>query len=130
MHKFKIAKLVRDKIAKKMITSENAGYRVLNNKEYIEELKKKVFEESKELIPETDKKKIVKELADIQDIIDALIRALKSSKQKLKEKQREENKKSGAFKKRLYIKTIEPEDNHEWLDYYLANPDKYSRIRK
>lgn len=130
MHKFKIAKLVRDKIAEKMIASENADYKVLDDKKYIEELKKKVLEEAKELLPVKDKKKIVKELADIQEIIDTLIQALKSSKGKLREKQREENKKWGFFKKRLYIETIELDEVHEWLDYYLRNSDKYPEIKK
>ncbi len=130
MHKFKVAKLVRDKIAQRMIADENARYRVLNDTEYIDELKKKILEEAKELLPVEDESKIVKELADIQEIIDALILTLKSSKQDLKSRQKGENKKSGAFKKRLYIETIELADDHKWLDYYLANPDKYPKLKK
>jgi len=130
MHKFKVEKLVRDKIAEEMIASENAGHRVLNDKDYINELKKKILEEAKELLPVKDRDKIVKELADIQEVIDSLIKALKSSKQELKDKQKRENKKSGAFKKRLYIETVELADDHPWLDYYLKNPDKYPKIKE
>jgi predicted house-cleaning noncanonical NTP pyrophosphatase (MazG superfamily) len=132
MHKFKVEKLVRDKIAEKMITSENAGYKVLNDKEYIEELKNKILEETRELLPAKKRSKILKELADIQEIVDALIQALKSSKKELKTKQKKKKKKKkwGGFKKRLYIESIELEDNHPWLDYYLKNPDKYPKIKK
>ncbi len=130
MHKFKIAKLVRDKIAERMIANENAAYRKLNDKEFINKLKKKILEEANELLPVEDKGKIVKELADIQEIIDTLVKALKSSKQKLKSMQKKENKKSGSFKKRFYIKTTELADDHPWIDYYLANPDKYPKIKK
>jgi len=130
MQKFKVAKLVRDKIAQRMIADENAHYRVLNDTEYIEELKKKILEEAKELLPVEDESKIVKELADIQEIIDALILTLKSSKRDLKLRQKGENKKSGAFKKRLYIETIELKDDHPWLDYYLKNPNKYPKVKK
>ncbi|MCJ7793245.1 MAG: hypothetical protein MUP45_04735 [Candidatus Marinimicrobia bacterium] len=130
MHQFKVAKLVRDKIAQRMIADEKADYRILNDKEYLEELKKKIFEEAKELVPVKDKKKIIKELADLQEIIDTLSQTLKSSKKEIKEKQREENKKSGSFKKRLYIETIELANNHQWLDYYLANSKKYPEVKK
>ncbi len=130
MHKFKVEKLVRDKIAEEMIASENADYKVLNDKEYVEELKNKILEETKELLPIKDRDKIVKELADIQEVIDTLIETLKSSKQKIKEKQKKENKKSGAFKKKLYIKTVELGNDHPWLDYYLKNPDKYPKVKK
>jgi len=130
MHKFKVEKLVRDKIAEEMIAGENAGYKVLNDKEYVDELKKKILEEAKELLPVKDRDKIVKELADVQETVDALIQALKSSKREIESKQKKENKKSGAFRKRLYIETVELGDDHEWLDYYLKNPDKYPKIKK
>jgi predicted house-cleaning noncanonical NTP pyrophosphatase (MazG superfamily) len=130
MHKFKVAKLVRDKIAKEMIANEKAGHRVLNDKEYIEELKKKILEEVKELLPVKKKDKIIKELADIQEIIDAMIKALKVSKKELRAKQKKENEKSGAFKTRLYVESIELGDDHPWLDYYLRNPKKYPKIKK
>jgi len=130
MHQFKVAKLVRDKIAQRMIADEKARYRVLKETGFIKELKKKILEEAKELGTIKEKKRIIKELADIQEIIDTLSQALKSSKKEIKDKQREENKKSGSFKKRLYIETIELEDDHQWLDYYLTNPKKYPEIKK
>ena len=130
MQKFKVAKLVRDKIAQRMIADENASYKVLNDEEYITELKKKVLEEAKELLPKKNKSDILKELADIQEIIDLIIKALKSSKRELKLRQKGENKKSGAFKKRLFIETIELKYDHPWLDYYLKNPEKYPKIKK
>ncbi|HUV42666.1 MAG TPA: nucleoside triphosphate pyrophosphohydrolase [Patescibacteria group bacterium] len=129
MYQFKVAKLVRDKIAQRMIANENASYRVLNDKDFISQLKKKILEEAKELIPVKDKEKIIKEIADLQEIIDTLIKTLKSSKKEIKTKQREENKKSSSFRKRLYIEKIELENNHQWLDYYLSHPKKYPKIK-
>jgi len=130
MHQFKVAKLVRDKIAQRMIADEKAKYRVLKQTGFIKELKKKIFEEAKELGSIKEKKKIIKELVDLQEIIDTLSQTLKSSKKEIKDKQREENKKSGSFKKSLYIEAIELADDHQWLDYYLANPKKYPEIKK
>lgn len=130
MHQFKVAKLVRDKIAQRMIADEKAKYRVLKQTGFIKELKKKIFEEAKELGSIKEKKKIIKELVDLQEIIDTLSQTLKSSKKEIKDKQREENKKSGSFKKRLYIENIELSDDHQWLDYYLANSKKYPEVKK
>ncbi|OGV88615.1 hypothetical protein A2Z41_02050 [Microgenomates group bacterium RBG_19FT_COMBO_39_10] len=130
MHQFKVAKLVRDKIAQNMIANENASYQVLNDKNFIHQLKKKILEEAKELVPVKDKEKMIKEIADLQEIINALIKALKSSKKEVKAKQREENKKSGSFKKRLYIEKIELDNKHPWLDYYLSHPKKYPKIKE
>jgi len=130
MHQFKVAKLVRDKIAQRMIADEKAKYRVLKQTGFIKELKKKIFEEAKELGSIKEKKKIIKELVDLQEIIDTLSQTLKSSKKEIKDKQRKENKKSGSFKKRLYIENIELSDDHQWLDYYLANSKKYPEVKK
>jgi len=132
MQKFKVAKLVRDKIAQRMIADENASYKVLNDEEYITELKKKVLEEAKELVLRRNKSNILKELADIQEIIDLIIKALKSSKKelKIKQKRKKKGKNWGGFKKRLYVKSIELGDDHPWLDYYLKNPEKYPKIKK
>lgn len=115
-----------------MIADENASYKVLNDKEYLEELKKKVVEEAQELIPRKTRSDILKELAYIQKIIDLIIKALKASKKELKRKQKKKKKGKdwGGFKKRLYIKSIELEDDHPWLDYYLKNPKKYPKIKK
>jgi len=62
-------------------------------------------------------------------VIDALIHALKFSKKELQQIQKKENKKSGSFKKRLLIKTIEITDNHPWFKYYLSKPKKFPELR-
>ena len=58
-------KLVRDKIPENINSMEgrNCNYKILNDKEYLEELDKKIFEEAHEFIEEHS----VEELADLAD---------------------------------------------------------------
>lgn len=129
MRKFKLSKLVRDKIVQLNIDVGNTpNWRILTDKEYIVELKKKVLEEAKE-VPAAEGKDLIKELVDLQEIIDSLLRALNISKEEFKEAQNKKNEKSGSFVSKQYIEDIEIIDGSEWMDYYLANPDRFPEIK-
>ncbi len=132
MRKFKFSKLVRDKIVENIISVGNKpNWRKLSNKEYLQELKNKVLEEALEVPKCTNNQELIKELADIQEIIDNMLGTLKVSKLEFKEIQNKKNEKAGSFKKKLYIKDVETGDEEtEWVKYYLANPDKYPEIKK
>lgn len=132
MRKFKFSKLVRDKIVESVISVGNKpDWRVLSDKEFIQELKKKVVEEARE-VPRTDNpKEVVGELADLQELIDNLLIAFKVSKKEFLEIQKKKNIERGSFKKKHYIEDVETEDEEtKWVKYYLANPDKYPEIKK
>ena len=129
MRKFKFAKLVRDKIVENITAGGNKlKWKILSQKEYLDELKNKILEEAEE-IPKTDKKELVIELADIQEIIDNLLRTLKVNKREFTEIQRQKNKKAGSFKKRHYIDYAEVKEDSKWIEYYLKNPNKYPEIK-
>lgn len=131
MRKFEFKKLVRDKIVEGIISVGNKpNWKTLSNKEFIIELKKKIVEEALE-VPRTDNvDEIVEELADVQEIIDNLLTALKISKVKLQEIQEKKNKVRGSFKKRQYIDTVETSDEvTKWVQYYLDNSDKYPEVK-
>lgn len=129
MKKFKFQKLIRDKIPGD-IGREGGKVvsRILNDDEYLIELKKKLAEESEELF-EAGPEKLVGEISDIQEIIDNMLEVLKIPKSELAKKQKEKNEKYGSFRKRIFVKEIELPENHKWLDYYLSNPDRYSEIK-
>jgi len=129
MTKFKLEKLVRDKIAQRMVKEENASYRILDQKEFFEESKKKLLEEAGELKEVGEEGKIVKELADLQELIDALVRCLKIRTSDLQKIQSEENQKSGSFKNRVFIESIEIDGKNPWLKYYLDHPKRYPKIK-
>lgn len=131
MRKFKFAKLVRDKIVDQIVSNGNKpNWRVLSDEDYIKELKNKILEEASEISKSEDSEDLVKELADVQEIVDNLLDTLKVSKKQFKEIQNKKNKKAGSFKKRLYIEYVETTDDEgEWTKYNLAHPDKYPEIK-
>jgi len=66
-------KLVRDHIPDIIENSGNTcGVKVLDLEEYMDELKKKLVEESNEALNSIDKESLIKELADVLEVIDAL----------------------------------------------------------
>lgn len=101
-------KLIRDRIPE--ITLADGWLsktRVLNKRELIRELKKKILEEAKELNEDHDDKNLVEELADIQEIIDAILKEKSVEFAKFRKIQGQKRKKRGGFKKKLFlIKTV------------------------
>ena len=129
MRKFRFQKLVRDKVVDGILNEGNKpDFKTLSEREYIKELKLKLLEEAKEL-PKAKNDNIIRELADIQEIIDNLIKALGLVQEQLKEAQEKKNELAGSFKKRHYIKDIKVQDNSERIKYYLQFPDKYPEIK-
>jgi len=129
MRKFKFSKLVRDKIVDSIISNGgNPKWKVLSKRDYIEKLKKKIVEESSEL-NDTTKEELVEEVADLQEIINNLIKTLGVSKQDLSQIQKRKNKKKGSFKKRHYIDNVEVENDAKEIEYYLKYPQKYPEIK-
>lgn len=132
MRKFKFSKLVRDKIVENVIAVGNKpNWKTLSEEEYILELKKKVVEEALEVPRTEDPEEVVKELADVQELIDNLLEVLKVSRERFSEIQKAKNDKNGSFKKRQYIEDVETSDEvTKWVQYYLDNPDKYPELKK
>lgn len=129
MREFKFAKLVRDKIIQGIIDAGNTpDWRTLSDEKYIIELKKKVFEEAQE-IPSAQGEDLIKELADVQEIIDNLLLALNVTKEEFQYIQNKKNDKAGSFKNKQYIESVKAKDDSEWIDYYLASPEKYPEIK-
>ena len=100
----KYNKLIRDRIPEIV---KRAGWtptvRILKKSEFLNALKKKVFEESGELIQAKDKKGIIDEIVDIQELLDVLASEIKITKSEIKKFQAAKRKKRGGFKKRLFL---------------------------
>lgn len=100
----KYNKLIRDRIPEII---KEAGWkpavRKLKKAEFSNALKKKVSEEAGELIRAKDKKGVIDEIVDIQELIDALTSEIRLSKSKIKKLQAAKRKKRGGFKKRLFL---------------------------
>jgi len=100
----KYNKLIRDRIPE--IIKEAGGkpaVKKLKKGDFLNALKKKVLEEARELIRAKDKKGIINEIVDIQELLDALALEIRLSKPKIKKLQATKRKKRGGFKKRLFL---------------------------
>lgn len=76
---------------------------MLNETEYYLELKKKLVEEVDEFLAATN----IEELADIVEVIYALVKAIGHDVRKLDEVRRKKNSERGSFEQRLFIESIE-----------------------
>lgn len=119
-------KLVRDKIPQ-IINKQggNAEEIVLNNKDFLRELKNKFYEELEEFDPE-DKENAKNELSDLQEIIDNFLKALNISKNDLEKFQKEKNEKAGSFSKKIFVSTVSIPEKSSWIEYYTK---RYKEIK-
>lgn len=100
----KYNKLIRDRIPEII---KEAGWlptvRTLKRSEFLNATKKKVLEEAEELIQSKDKKGIIDEIIDIQELLDVLASETGLTKLGVKKLQSAKRKKRGGFKKRLFL---------------------------
>lgn len=104
-------KLIRDKIPQ-IIKRDNAipKLSILNQKRFVEELKKKLAEESVELQMASGKKEVLNELSDILEIIQAVARIEKIKWTEIEKKRKVKAKERGGFKKRFFLKEVKELD--------------------
>ena len=77
--------------------------KVLKQNEFLNSVKKKIFEEAGELIHSKNKKDIIDEITDIHELLDVLATEMKLTKPQVKKLQVVKAKKRGGFKKRLFL---------------------------
>jgi len=121
MKTFKMNKLVRDKVVDVMKGQNKISEtRVLDDREFVAELKVKLMEELDELneVDFGDKDHFKNELADIQLLIDYLLKLNNISKEELDEFQKEKLAKVGGFDKRIFVGKVDLQDDDEWVEYY------------
>ena len=93
--KYVYNKLVRDKIPENINNTEGrkANYKILSNEEYLIELDKKLFEEAHEFIEEHS----VEELADLIEVISAIMKSKNISLDDVENARKIKNDKKGKF---------------------------------
>lgn len=100
----KYNKLVRDKIPEKIRRNgENPVVRVLNNKEYKEQLDIKLKEELEEYYKDDN----VDELADLIEVVYAILDFKEVSLEEFEEIRTNKNDKRGRFTKRFFLEDVE-----------------------
>jgi len=96
-------KLVRDKIPK--ICQDDNGepkYHVLNQVRFKQELKKKLLEESKELV-ESKPSQLKNEIVDVYEVLLNLTKTFGIKWSDVEKFRKEKNKKCGSFKKKYFL---------------------------
>jgi predicted house-cleaning noncanonical NTP pyrophosphatase (MazG superfamily) len=129
-HRFKVDKLIRDKLPQIMrISGIQLFERVMEKDEYLKKLKDKLLEEVKEVIESQSEKEMQEEFADLLEVILALLKVYGvelTHIQKIAEQKRLEK---GGFDKRIYAAFVEIEEGNSSLGYYRARPDRYPEIK-
>ena len=125
MRKFVFNKLIRNDILGFMhAEGANPVHRVLSRPEYIASLKAKIIEEGAEINLD-DSGNLIKEIADIQEVIDCLIAAIGKTPADIKAAQAKKTARFGSFDQQIYIDSVNVQDDSLWLAHYLENPDRY-----
>ena len=103
--KYVYNKLVRDKIPENINNTEGrkANYKILSNEEYLIELDKKLFEEAHEFIEEHS----VEELADLIEVISAIMKSKNISLDDVEKARKIKNDKKGKFDNKIYLIDVE-----------------------
>jgi predicted house-cleaning noncanonical NTP pyrophosphatase (MazG superfamily) len=127
---FRFDKLVRDKIPTDMKDNGNiVSMQKLSGYDYLAALQAKFLEEAKE-IDLHDREEALKELADLQEVLDCMVSALDSNAKEIAQLQAIKNGKAGSFKDGVYIETATVADDSPWINYYTGNPDRYPEVTK
>ena len=128
MIRFYLQKLVRDKVVEKCLDDEevlHTEYQALDKQAFRRELIRKVHEEADEIpLDDNQRDESLKELADLQEVVDALRQAFSFSTEQVQEETvRKQDK--GGFYKRHYITYHDLADDSKWVKIFRAQPEKY-----
>lgn len=122
-------KLVRDKIPENIDKMEGrkSNYKILEDKEYIEELDKKLFEEAHEFIEAHS----VEELADLMEVIYTIMKINNISINDVENARKIKKDKKGGFNDKIYLIDVEQnqiderEEKEMKKDWRMENNIKY-----
>lgn len=100
-------KLVRDYIPNIIKESgKTCKTRKMDSEEYNLELKKKLCEESKEVLAAHTKDDVIEEIADVFEIIDALKEVYEISDQEIKLIKKKKAEKNGKFEEKIFLEYV------------------------
>ena len=129
MVRFYLQKLVRDKVVKKCLDDEevlHTEYQILDRQKFRRELLRKIHEEADEIpLGDNQRDESLKELADLQEVVDTLRQAFGFSIEQVQEEMARKKQKKGGFDNRHYIEYNDLVDGSKWVEIFRAQPEKY-----
>lgn len=124
-------KLVRDNIPEKIKQGgESVRFARLDGEQLLRVLREKLIEESYEALDASDHNSIIEELADVEEVIEGILKHLKVNRRELKERQKLKRAKAGGFDQGFVLletnnpsptRTPEPSDTLS-LDFAATTP--------
>ena len=127
--KFKLDKLIRDKMSAQMRAEDIIVHdRILNDTEYLHALKTKLKEEAQEVVDATNKQEYINECADVLEVLYALAQALNISLDQIEHARLEKKEQKGAFENKIFVSYVEHTENNPATLYARAQPNKYPEI--
>ena len=130
-HRFKVDKLIRDKLPDLMRQNNVTIFeRVMEIEEYRKRLKDKILEEAYEVVMAETESEHVEELADLLEVIHALGKVCGISIEEIDQQRLQKKEQKGGFEGRIYSPYVEVDSDHENINYYLARPEQYPEMKQ
>jgi chorismate mutase-like protein len=129
LKRFKVDKLVRDKIPELMRNKGIAVHeRNMERQEFFFRLKEKLIEEAKEVEKAKTQEDVTEELADVLEVVYALAQEKGISLEEVENCRLHKRTLKGGFDKRIYNSFIDIEENNSAIEYYLSKQAEYPEI--
>lgn len=132
MPKFLFDKLVRDNIVGLQV---DAGYgvdcRAVVGAEMVSALLTKLHEEVEEVTVAVrlgDHSEVVKELADVQELLSELMVRLGVSVEDVDVARLVKNEHAGSFSQGMFVDAVDIPNGDSWVEYYRGQPVKYPEL--
>jgi predicted house-cleaning noncanonical NTP pyrophosphatase (MazG superfamily) len=127
--KFAVNKLIRDNMPEILVhRAIEIDWHTLTTQEHIHALKNKIIEEADEVAQATSRQELIEELADLQEVIDALLAMHGITKENFSQVQDAKRTLRGGFAKGVYSSSIAMDEENPYIGYYLAKPKEYPEI--
>jgi predicted house-cleaning noncanonical NTP pyrophosphatase (MazG superfamily) len=130
MRRFKIDKLVRDKIVELSIQEGITNIVTeIAHEEYLKSLNAKLIEEAYEVVSASNKQELIEELADLLEVLNTIAATNNIELQTIDEIRLKKKEAKGGFVNKIYLHYVEMPDDHQKVTYYLTKSDRYPEIK-
>lgn len=128
MRTFKLDKLIRDGILKRMEQDgQSVDYHNVQGQELASALTKKLIEEATEF--SLAKEHPIEELADLLAVLKSVARVSGYDWQDVIDLEADKELEKGGFLKGIYVDTVTLDENDPFVEYYAKDPSKYPEVQ-